>query len=136
MCTVLRKDFPSLSYKVYVFIFAGFSAAIANFGLTELISISLPVLMMIYPLAIVLMLMSFIDKLFGRKPIVYILALIATAIVSIFDGLAVADIHVKSVTKLLEHLPLYEQQIGWLVPAIVGALLGVIISFFTPKRNY
>ena len=51
--------------------------------------------MMIYPIAIVLMLMSFIDKAFGRKPIVYILALSATAVVSIFDGLLVADINVK-----------------------------------------
>ena len=65
--------FPRNSYKTYVFIFAGFSAIIANVGLTQLISISVPVLLTIYPLAIVLMLISFIDKSFGRKPIVYIL---------------------------------------------------------------
>lgn len=129
-----EEIFPRLSYKTYVFIFAGVSALFANVGLTQLITISLPVLMMIYPLAIVLMLMSFIDKLFGRKPIVYIFALIATAFVSIFDGLLVAKIDVKPVTSLLAHLPLYEQQIGWLVPAIVGALIGVVISFFMPKR--
>nr|WP_281357894.1 branched-chain amino acid transport system II carrier protein [Sporosarcina jiandibaonis] len=128
-----NEIFPSLSYKIYVLIFSIFSAVIANIGLTELIAISLPVLMMIYPLAIVLMLMSFIDKAFGRKPIVYILALSATAFVSIFDGLLVADIDVKPVTKLLAQLPLYKQQIGWLVPAIVGAFAGVIISFFQKK---
>lgn len=128
-----NEIFPRLSYKIYVLIFAGFSAVIANVGLTELIAISLPILMMIYPIAIVLMLMSFIDKSFGRKPIVYILALSATAVVSIFDGLLVADINVKPVTKLLAHLPLYEQNIGWLVPALVGGLVGVIISFFQKK---
>ena len=130
-----NEIFPSLSYKIYVLIFAGFSAIIANVGLTELIAISLPILMMIYPIAIVLMLMSFIDKSFGRRPIVYILALSATAIVSIFDGLLVAEIDVKPVTKLLAHLPLYEQKIGWLVPAISGGLLGVVISFFQKSRN-
>ncbi|MBO1914256.1 branched-chain amino acid transport system II carrier protein, partial [Microvirga sp. 3-52] len=57
-----NEIFPVLSYKIYVLIFAGFSAIIANVGLTELIAISLPILMMIYPIAIVLMLMSFIDK--------------------------------------------------------------------------
>jgi branched-chain amino acid:cation transporter, LIVCS family len=128
-----NEIFPRLSYKVYVLIFAGFSAVISNVGLTELIAISLPVLIMIYPIAIVLMLMSFIDKAFGREPIVYILALSATAVVSIFDGLLVADINVKPVTKLLAHLPLYEQQIGWIVPALVGGLVGVIISFFKKK---
>lgn len=127
--------FPRLSYKAYVFLFAGFSAVIGNFGLTQLIAISLPILMMVYPLAIVLMILSFIDKSFSRQPIVYILALAATAFVSIFDGLKTAKIDVTPVTSILKHLPLYEQQIGWLVPAIIGALIGVVISFFMPKRN-
>lgn len=126
--------FPRYSYKTYVFILAGFSAIIANVGLTQLISISIPVLLTIYPLAIVLMLMSFIDKSFGRKPIVYILALLATAFVSIFDGLKGAGIDIKPVNDVLAHLPLYEQQIGWLVPAIVGALIGVVLSPLFKKR--
>jgi len=126
--------FPRNSYKTYVFIFAGFSATIANVGLTQLISISIPVLLTIYPLAIVLMLMSFIDKSFGRKPIVYILALLATAFVSIFDGLKGAGIDIKPVNDLLVYLPLYEQQLGWLVPAIVGALIGVGVSPLFKKR--
>lgn len=126
--------FPRLPYKLYVLIFAGFSALVANVGLTQLISFSIPILLMIYPLAIVLMLMSFIDKSFDRQPIVYILALLATALVSIFDGLLGAGIDVKPVTSLLAHLPLYEQQIGWLVPAVVGALVGVLIGTLSRKR--
>jgi len=129
-----KHVFPRNSYKTYVFIFAGFSAIIANFGLTQLISISIPVLLMIYPLAIVLMLMSFVDKSFGRKPIVYILALIPTTVVSIFDGLKGAGIDIKPVNDILSYLPLYEQQIGWLVPAIVGALVGVVLSPLFKKR--
>lgn len=130
-----NRIFPKLSYKVYVFVFAGFSGLVANIGLTQLIAVSLPVLMMIYPLAIVLMLLSFIDKSFGRKPIVYILSLTATACVSIFDGLLIADIDVEPVTAILAHLPLAEQQIGWLFPAIIGALLGILISYLIPQRS-
>ncbi|MHA6258271.1 branched-chain amino acid transport system II carrier protein [Sporosarcina sp. CAU 1771] len=130
-----KQLFPNVSYKFFVILFAGFSALVSNIGLTQLIAFSLPVLMMIYPLAIVLMLMSFIDKSFGRAPIVYIIALVATAFVSIFDGLAVADIRFKSVTSVLSYLPLYEQKIGWLIPAIVGALIGVLINFFTRKQK-
>lgn len=125
---------PQYSYKTFVFIFAGFSALVANVGLTQLISFSVPVLLMVYPLAIVLMLMSFIDKWFGRQPIVYILALVATTFVSIFDGLRGAGIDVKPVTSVLSHLPLYEQQIGWLVPAIVGAFIGVLLMPLFKKR--
>ena len=117
------------------FYFAGFSTVISNVGLTQLISISVPILLMIYPLAIVLMLLSFIDKSFDRQPIVYILALLATAFVSVFDGLRGAGIDVVPVTKLLAHLPLHEQQIGWLVPAIVGTLIGVVVSPLLKKQG-
>ncbi|WP_255452240.1 branched-chain amino acid transport system II carrier protein [Sporosarcina sp. ANT_H38] len=129
-----KQVFPRNSYKTYVFIFAGFSTIIANVGLTQLISISIPVLLTIYPLAIVLMLMSFIDKSFDRKPIVYILALLATAFVSIFDGLKSAGIDIKPVNDVLAHLPLYEQQIGWLLPAIVGGLIGIVLNALRSKR--
>ncbi len=125
---------PRYSYKTFVFIFACFSALVANVGLTQLISFSVPVLLMVYPLAIVLMLMSFIDKWFDRQPIVYIFALAATTFVSIFDGLRGAGIDFKPVTSILSHLPLYEQQIGWLVPAIVGALIGVFLGPLFKKR--
>ncbi|MEK5039758.1 branched-chain amino acid transport system II carrier protein [Sporosarcina sp. FSL K6-3457] len=125
---------PQYSYKTFVFIFAGFSALVANVGLTQLISFSVPVLLMVYPLAIVLMLMSFIDKWFDRQPIVYIFALVATTFVSVFDGLRGAGIDIKPVTSILSHLPLYEQQIGWLVPAIVGALIGVFLRPLFKKR--
>ncbi|SUI99710.1 Branched-chain amino acid transport protein [Sporosarcina pasteurii] len=55
--------------------------------------------------------------------------------ISVFDGLKVANIDVKPVTSILSHLPLYEQQIGWLIPAIVGAIIGVIISRVIPERQ-
>ena len=121
------KLMPSIPYKAYIFIFAGFSAFVANVGLTKLIEVSIPALLIIYPLAIVLMLLSFIDNYFGRAPIVYSLALIGTAAVSIFDGLKAANIKYPTIDKMLSVLPLYEQGIGWLVPAIVGALIGLII---------
>ncbi|MDW0110231.1 branched-chain amino acid transport system II carrier protein [Sporosarcina aquimarina] len=126
---------PSMSYKTFVVIFAIFSAIVANVGLTQLISLSLPVLLMIYPLAIVLMLLSFIDNAFGRRPIVYVLALTGTALVSIFDGLAGGGIVIEPAITILKHLPLHEQQIGWLMPAIVGGIIGWIITLVTPSRS-
>nr|WP_285851258.1 branched-chain amino acid transport system II carrier protein [Sporosarcina aquimarina] len=125
---------PTLSYKTFVVIFAVFSTVVANVGLTQLISLSIPVLLMIYPLAIVLMLLSFVDNAFCRRPIVYILALFGTALVSIFDGLAGGGIVVQPVVNILQHLPLYEQQIGWLLPAIIGAGIGYVITLVSPSK--
>lgn len=124
------KIIPKLPYKVLVFIFAGFSAIVSNVGLTQLISFSIPVLLTIYPLAIVLMLLSFIDKSFNRAPIVYQLSLLFTSFISIFDGLKAAKITFPVIESTLIYLPFYIEGIGWLIPSIIGGLIGYIIYRF------
>ncbi|RNF38206.1 branched-chain amino acid transport system II carrier protein [Planococcus salinus] len=121
-----NKIAPRFSYKSYVFFFAGFSMIVANAGLTQLIAISLPVLLAIYPLAIVLVLLSFFDRAFNREPVVYILALSLTAVVSVFDGLRGAGITFEAIDNVLGILPLFSQGIGWLVPSIAGTLAGML----------
>lgn len=130
----LNKIYPKLSYLTYVFIFAGFSAIVANVGLTQLISISLPVLLMIYPLAIVLVVLSFFDRSFDRQPFVYIMVLCVTAVISIVDGLKAAGIQFQPVDDFLSFLPFYEQGIGWVAPAIIAAILGIIINKISRKK--
>ena len=122
------RIFPKISYIVYVLFFAAFSAVIANVGLTQLIAISLPVLLAIYPVAIVLVVLSFFDRTFYRKPFVYMIALGLTAIVSIFDALRSAGIVFEQVDSIFSYLLFFEQGIGWILPAVIGTLIGIIIA--------
>ncbi|WP_341301662.1 branched-chain amino acid transport system II carrier protein [Lysinibacillus sp. FSL H8-0500] len=122
-----HKLFPKISYKSFLIIFTIFSMAITNVGLSTIISASLPVLLIIYPLAIVLMILSLADQLFKGGQIVYILALIPTFFVSLYDGLKEMKIELVAYENLLKILPLYEQSLGWLLPAIIGACLGFIL---------
>ena len=50
---------PKISYKLFVTIFTTFCFVVANFGLSNIITYSIPVLMFLYPLAVVLMLLTF-----------------------------------------------------------------------------
>ncbi|HZH59935.1 MAG TPA: branched-chain amino acid transport system II carrier protein [Metabacillus sp.] len=127
----LSKAFPRLSYKKLVLILAIFSACVASFGLTQLISVSVPLLIAIYPLAIVLILLSFLDYVLPTKSIVYIISLSITAVFSIIDGLKAAGVNVDSLN--LDFIPLFNIGIGWLVPAAIGTIIGYIISMF--KQN-
>lgn len=129
------KIFPKVSYITYVLFFALFSAVIANVGLTQLIAISLPVLLAIYPVAIVLVILSFFDRVFYRKPFVYMMALSVTAVVSIFDALRSAGIAFEQVDAILSHLLFFEQGIGWVVPAVVGTVIGIVIARLAYKNN-
>ncbi|WP_188457017.1 branched-chain amino acid transport system II carrier protein [Virgibacillus oceani] len=129
--------FPKIGYKKFVVFFSTITFVIANFGLTNIISYSVPVLMFLYPLAIVLMLLTFLSPLFNHSRIVYVSATVVTFMVSIFDGLkALCDSlgidyfgwMVPFVSFYKQSLPLYSQGLGWLLPALaVIVITGIIV---------
>ncbi|TDQ40900.1 branched-chain amino acid transport system II carrier protein [Aureibacillus halotolerans] len=128
------KLMPNVSYSVIAIILSVFSAVFANIGLSELISISVPVLSTIYPLAIVIILLTFLHRLFGGRAAVYQMSLLLTLVISLFDGLKAAGIEIPVVTNVFKQiLPLYAQGLGWLVPALVGAVLGYLCSYLFGK---
>lgn len=127
--------FPAISYRTMAAILSVFSAAVANVGLTQLIAFSVPVLMAIYPIAIVLMLLSFFHKLFKGYSSVYIGAIVVTAAISLVDGASKMGLPVSAITDVYGYLPLYKEGIGWLLPSIAGALLGFLWGSLRPKRQ-
>ena len=134
-----NKLWPRISYRTFLIIISVFSMLVANVGLTQLIKLSLPVLMMIYPIAITLIFLTFIDRLFRSSRSVYIGGVIGTGIVSILDGFVFAGLAGDNVKQLLTSiLPLYSVGVGWVVPALIGMLIGYFLSFkqIAAKKQY
>ena len=132
--TYFHKLFPSISYKAIAISLSVFSAVIANVGLTELISISVPVLTIIYPLAIVLIFLTFLHPLFKGRPAVYQISLLFTFIVSLVDSLQETAFKINALDSFLgSFLPMYGIGLGWIFPAIIGALIGYILQL--NKKN-
>jgi LIVCS family branched-chain amino acid:cation transporter len=137
--TYFNKLLPTVSYKSYVVIFSVFSAAVANVGLTKLISITVPVLTALYPVAIVLIVLTFFHSLFKGKSEVYLGSLLLTAIISIMDGIVASGIKLDAVSDLFtQYLPLYSVGVGWVIPAIIGGVLGYMVYLLKgdPKEAY
>lgn len=134
-CSQFFEKVLPISYKTSVFMMTIFSAIIANVGLTQLIRFSIPVLVAIYPLAIVLIALSFLHHLFKGRSEVYAFSLIFTGIVSTVDGLKAANMFVEPLNAFFGFLPLFELRVGWLVPAIIGAFIGYIISNFRSPQS-
>jgi branched-chain amino acid:cation transporter, LIVCS family len=131
-CAVFFSKFhPALTYKRVVIIVSIFSTLVANVGLTELISISLPILIIIYPIAIVLIILSFFHSILNGTTFVYRFALIPTGIISLIEGLKVAGVEINFLSKILSKLPFYNQGISWLIPALIFALIGYFIEVRT-----
>ena len=132
-----HEVFPSISYKWFVFILCTVSFIIANFGLTNIIQFAVPVLMFLYPLAIVLILLALCSSVFKVNQSVFAVAMFFTFFVSIIDGYlalvnnlpAVQLSFLDSIAELYSNvLPFYDIGLGWILPAVVGALIGWVWS--------
>jgi LIVCS family branched-chain amino acid:cation transporter len=140
-CSEFFHDvFPKVSYKTFVLALCLVSLTIANFGLNNIIQFAVPVLMFLYPLAIVLILLGLSSSLFGNKQSVYAASMLLTFFVSIIDGYsALAGSLPGAALSLLEsvkefyfdYLPLYGIGLGWILPALAGAIIG----HFWPARK-
>ena len=128
------RMFPRLfSYKVWAVIFSVFSFGISNFGLSKLIEYSLPVLMFLYPLAITLILLALCGKLFDHHRAVYVSVTAFTAVAALFDlfktlpaALQVGPVE-GAVAFAGRFLPFFSLNLGWVVPALLGLALGLVL---------
>lgn len=114
-----------VSYRSVVIVFALFSLLVANQGLTQLISVSVPVLVGLYPLAIVLVALSLLDRFWLSSSRVFVPVMAVTLVFGVVDGLAAAGLG-SWVPALFTQLPLADQSMGWLVPVLVMLVLAVV----------
>ncbi|MBQ3191950.1 MAG: branched-chain amino acid transport system II carrier protein [Oscillospiraceae bacterium] len=121
-------------YQVWAIGFTAFSFFISNFGLSNIISYSLPVLMFLYPPAITLIVLALCGKLFDHDRVVYVCVTAFTCLAAVFDLVKTlpaalqSTLHLEGLIAFAEAwLPLYSLNLGWLVPAILGFALGMVI---------
>lgn len=129
---MFSRLFPkSLSYNQYAVFFTIISFIIANFGLNKIIQLSIPVLMFLYPLAIVLIVLSLLSPVLNKAEEVYKWTTVLTVFASFFDFCnALPDVIKKTVVinSLIEfartYLPGFNIGFGWLIPALAGFITG------------
>jgi len=125
-----------LSYKNWVRILSLSSMILANMGLTKILAISVPVLNAIYPIAIMLIVLAMLDKFFNGSTVVYGLTILFTGIVSVADALGQVGIQWNFIVNLFSKLPLYSKGLGWVVPALIGIILGTVYKLVEEKVSY
>ncbi|EOV9528466.1 branched-chain amino acid transport system II carrier protein [Bacillus cytotoxicus] len=117
----------NVSYKQLVLSVCIFSFVVSNLGLSLLIKITLPVLIILYPITIILIFVSFIDKYTKRKPSVYIGAMMAAFFISCINALDNIGMVPTAITSIVSTIPFYKLGVGWLIPAILGGIVGYFI---------
>ncbi|MCE7793333.1 branched-chain amino acid transport system II carrier protein [Salipaludibacillus sp. CUR1] len=124
----VQKTFKAVPYWAATAAVTVFSFVMANMGLTQLIQFSLPMLVMIYPVAIVLIILTLFDELFKGRKEIYVGSVAGAALVSIADGLATAGIFPQISTAIIYMFPLAEIGIAWLIPSIIGGVAGYVFQ--------
>ena len=120
-----------ISYERLLLFSILFSFAASNVGLTQIIALAVPFLVVIYPLVIVFVILSLFDRAIGWRKSIYQCAMALTLVFSLIDGLHAAGLSNAAMHAILvSYIPFYEVMMGWVCPAIVGSLIGWGVSLF------
>ena len=128
-------------YAVWAVVFSVVSFLFANLGLSAIIGWSIPVLMFLYPLAIALIALALFGKLFRHDRAVYGWTIGFTLVAALYDLLRTlpaavrAALHLDGVLEAAGSvLPFAELGLGWLVPTLLGAAIGLCVHFAKRKK--
>ncbi len=116
--------FPGLTYKGWATVIALVSLTVANLGLNQILAVSVPILGMIYPLAVVLIVLGLVNRYVNHS--IYLSAMIFTGVFSLMETINHTFLK-DALDGLLGYFPLYQEGVGWILPAILGVIVGAIV---------
>ena len=126
---------PKLGYRGWAALFAVVSMILSNAGLTLILKFSIPVLIAIYPVALVLIVLALITLAWRRLPEhrwVYPAAIFFTAVVSVTAGIEGFGVKVPFFSTLCAQLPWAAEGLHWVGPAVGGFFVGLLLSWKIP----
>ncbi|HFU6970338.1 TPA: branched-chain amino acid transport system II carrier protein [Streptococcus agalactiae] len=115
------------SYKLFATVFTLIGFLIANLGLNAVITFSVPVLTLLYPIVIVIVLIILINKWLPLSKKGMSLTIGLVTLVSFVEVLA-GQWQEKTLTQLVGFLPFHTISMGWLVPMLIGIVFSLVLS--------
>ena len=124
-----RLSKNKFSYEKVVLIVCILSAIVSNLGVTQILKFALPILLVVYPVALTLVILG----LFSKKIKDRLVFRIATATSLIFNFIVVVSglVGNKTVIDLVSKLPFANLGFEWVVPVFISVVIGLILS----KKN-
>jgi branched-chain amino acid transport system II carrier protein len=100
--------------------------AIANLGLSAIIKYSVPVLVVLYPITIAIVMIVIVNKFIAlSKPGMQLTVGLVTAIA--IASVLGSTFKIDFLANIVNALPFADASLPWLVPAIVGILLSLVL---------
>ena len=120
------ETFPKFGYKVYVNVFTIIGFAMSNFGLNNIIKISIPVLMILYPITIVVVAIVILNKFIKLSKKGMRLTIIMTTAASTIEVL-VSTLNLKTVKSLISVFIGGNSGFLWVNFVVLGIVLSLLL---------
>ncbi len=121
-----------LQYKTIVAASSLVGFGIGLVGLGKIVGYTVPWLMLVYPAIIVLLVGNLFD--FGKFKPALQAGMVTAVVLSIGDFLSGMGMEGNPFSAMTARLPLGGQGLGWLIPAVVAAGVGMVISGMSRKK--
>ncbi|CAH1851334.1 branched-chain amino acid transport system II carrier protein [Convivina intestini] len=126
----LNRVFPKVSYLWWLRVIAFGSFVTANAGLTNIVKWTVPVLMLLYPYALALIALSLLSPWIKQSPTIYRAVMGFVTLPAFLDAFASSPVAgwapmADLVASYHQHLPLAADGFGWVLPALLGGLVGL-----------
>lgn len=144
-------SFLRLNYQAWVVIFAVISAWVANVGLNALIAASVPSLYALYPMVITIVTLTFLREYMRHPKLVYRFVMTISFIMGILAGiklyfgmaktdattslLAIPVEYWSGLVNQLQKLPLYAEDMEWLLPVVIAIVIAFILDNVIPENK-
>ncbi|WP_075980043.1 branched-chain amino acid transport system II carrier protein [Bacillus massilinigeriensis] len=119
------KLMPKISYKWIVLAVTLVGFTLSNLGLNQILKFSVPFLVTAYPITIVLIALTFFNRYFKNTRAVYGSTVLFTGVFACLGGLSAFGVDLGPLQTMREVLPFSSYGLEWVVPAIVGTLIGM-----------
>lgn len=119
-----RLSGDRLSYRLIALATVVFSGFFATVGVTAIVNVAYPLLVTVYPVAIVLIVLTLVGGSAVPRA-VYVGAVAGALLTSIPEALTLAGLPFAPLNSAVARLPFAAAGFAWIVPSILGALTGL-----------
>ncbi|WP_443095285.1 branched-chain amino acid transport system II carrier protein [Rothia koreensis] len=131
-----NKLVPQVSYRAWLVIFCLISFAVSTTGLETVLAIAAPIVGFLYPPAITLILLTLLEPLVRRRlQWTFVCALIVASIWAALMTLESLNVATGVISPLIGWSPGHAQDLGWFLPTLVAAVVGLVIDLAGGARK-
>ncbi|QRN41152.1 MAG: branched-chain amino acid transport system II carrier protein [Neisseriaceae bacterium] len=127
---LLGSYIPKLNYNFCVYFFTLTSLILSNQGLNQVISASIPILNILYPITILIIFIVLFNEVIHIPKIAFQITVITTSLISISNVLF-QNMSKQIFTPFYNALgiPISDLTFSWIIPAIITLIIGYLIAY-------